>query len=66
MTASKVTIHAEDGYALTAYRHDPVQDMPAHAAVVIAPGMAIRQAFYGGFAALKCWACFGWSTQPKQ
>jgi len=51
MTASKVTIHAEDGYALTAYRHDPVQDMPAHATVVIAPGMAIRQAFYGGFAA---------------
>lgn len=49
MSASKVTIHAEDGYALTAYRHDPVQTL--HAAVVIAPGMAIRQSFYGDFAA---------------
>ena len=49
MSAVKVTIPAEDGYALTAYRHDPVQAL--HAAVVIAPGMAIRQAFYGDFAA---------------
>ena len=49
MSAAKVRIHTEDGVALTAYRHDPVRG--PHAAVVIAPGMAIRQAFYADFAA---------------
>lgn len=49
MNAAKVTIHTDDGFALTAYRHDPVQG--PHATVVIAPGMAIRQAFYADFAA---------------
>ncbi len=48
MNAAKVRIHTDDGYALTAYRHDPVESL--HAAVVIAPGMAIRQTFYRDFA----------------
>lgn len=48
MNPVKLTVHAEDGYPLTAYRHDPVQAL--RAAVVIAPAMAVRQAFYRDFA----------------
>lgn len=49
MSAKRHTIDASDAYPLTAYRH--AAPGPARAVAVIAPGMAIRQAFYADFAA---------------
>jgi predicted alpha/beta hydrolase len=49
MTRTRLTLHAHDGYALTAYSYEPTQ--PARADLVIAPAMAVPQAFYADFAA---------------
>ncbi|MFM9434963.1 putative alpha/beta hydrolase [Janthinobacterium sp. CG_23.3] len=49
MTRTSLILHAADGHALAAYCHAPLQAVRAD--IVIAPGMAIPQSFYGDFAA---------------
>jgi len=49
MSATRLTLQAQDGQQLIAYRHEPAH--PPRAQVVIAPGMAIPQGFYATFAA---------------
>jgi predicted alpha/beta hydrolase len=48
MTRTRLTLNNHAGHALTAYRHMPEQSPRAD--LVIAPGMAIPQAFYADFA----------------
>lgn len=48
MRQSSAVFTATDGHALAGYRFDP--DGPAAGCVVIAPAMAVPQAFYAGFA----------------
>ncbi|HCN90772.1 MAG TPA: alpha/beta hydrolase [Oxalobacteraceae bacterium] len=49
MASTRLNLKAHDGQALVAYCHEPAQ--AARAGLVIAPAMAVPQAFYADFAA---------------
>lgn len=46
---TRITLPAKDGYPLAAHRFDP-PNMPAKGVILIAPAMAVVQAFYAPFA----------------